>query len=423
MSFVVLQQLGLAAALGALIGLERERKHQLEYKFEKDNNSFGGIRTFSLIALVGALSYLLSSYSIVFFTVISVALMALIVSSYVISSQKYGNIGITSEVASVTVYIIGILCGMGLFFEATIVAFIVLMLLVLKEPLHSWAKKIKFQEIVSTLEFMIVAFVVLPLLPNQAYGPYGFFNPYSVWLLVVFISGISFVSYVAIKFFGTKRGLTLTGFLAGFISTTALAFSLSAQSKKNVKVVGPYVLAMVVASLAMLLRICIEVSVLNFDLISLLLIPVLSMFGVGAIAGLFLWKRNSKVRGKIEVKDSIRLSSPFSLVPALKFALFFVLILFFSQFAVHNMGTGGLYLTGFFSGFVDVDAVTVSMANLSKVDLNQEVAVRVIMITVIVNTIVKAGVFFIFGARKVAKDVGLVFILMSIAGILSLFFV
>lgn len=423
MSFVVLQQLGLAAALGALIGLERERKHQLEYKFEKDNNSFGGIRTFSLISLVGALSYLLSSYSIVFFTVVSVALLALIVASYVISSQKYGSIGITSEVASVTVYIIGILCGMGLFFEATIVAFIVLMLLVLKEPLHSWAKKIKFQEIVSTLEFMIVAFVVLPLLPNQAYGPYGFFNPYSVWLLVVFISGISFVSYVAIKFFGTKKGLTLTGFLAGFISTTALAFSLSAQSKKNVKVVGPYVLAMVVASLAMLLRICIEVSVLNFDLIRLLLIPVLAMFVVGSIAGLFIWKRNSRVKGKVDARDSIHLSSPFSLAPALKFALFFVLILFLSQFAVRNMGAGGLYLTGFFSGFVDVDAITVSMANLSKVDLSKEVAVKVIMLTVIVNTLVKAGVFFIFGARKVAKDVGLVFILMSIAGILSLFFV
>ena len=423
MSLLILQQLGLAAALGALIGLERERNHQLAYKLEKDNNSFGGVRTFSLISLSGALSYFLSTYSIVFFTVVAVALLALIVASYIISSQKYGSIGITSEVASVIVYVIGILCGLSLFFEATVVTFVVLMLLVLKKPLHSWAKKIKFQEIVSTLEFMIVAFVVLPLLPDQAYGPYGFFNPYSVWLLVVFISGISFVSYAAIKFFGTRKGLTLTGFLSGFISTTALAFSLSAQSKKNVKVVGPYVLAMIVASFAMLLRISIEVFVLNIDLIGLLIMPVLSMFVVGAIASLFLWKKNSKAKGKVDAEESIHLSSPFSLVPALKFAVFFVLILFLSQFAVHEMGSGGLYLTGFFSGFVDVDAITVSMANLSKVDLSKEIAVKVIMVTVIVNTLVKAGIFFIFGTRKVAKDVSLVFVLMAIAGILSLFFV
>jgi uncharacterized membrane protein (DUF4010 family) len=415
----IFQQLGVATALGALIGLERERKHHIEHYVD----SYAGIRTYALIALAGSLAYILSIYSMIFFAVVSAGIMVLLIMGYVLGVKKHGGLGMTSEIASVLVYMIGILCGMQLFVVATMVSLLVLTFLLLKTPLHNWAKKIKYEELVSALEFLIVAFVVLPILPNENYGPYGFFNPYSIWLLVVFISGISFVSYVAIKFLGTKKGLTLTGFLAGFISTTALAFSLSAQSKKNVKVVVPYVLAMIVASFAMLLRILIEVFVLNFDLISLLLIPVLSMFIVGVVVGLFLWKRNSKVIERVDSTESIHLSSPFSLVPALKFALFFVLILFLSEFAVHNMGAGGLYLTGFFSGFVDVDAITVSMSNLSKIDLNKEVAMRVIMVTVIVNTLVKAGIFFVFGTRKVAKDVGLVFIFMSFAGILSLFLV
>ena len=418
MDFTVLQQLGVATALGALIGMERERKHQLE----KSDDTFGGIRTFALIGLMGALSFILSSYSIVIFAILSSSLLILIIASYVISSQKYGNFGITSEVASILVFMIGILSGMQLYVEATIVALLVLSFLLFKNPLHQWAGRIKFQELISTLEFMIISFVVLPILPDQAYGPYDFFNPYLIWLFVVFISGISFVSYIAIKLLGTRKGLILTGFLAGFISTTALAFSLAAQSKKNLKVVYPYVLAIIVASFALLFRVAVEVMVLNFDLINILLMPLLAMGIVGVVASVVIWWRWVRVMEKTE-KSSIDLKSPFSLIPAVKFALFFVVVLLVSRFAGDNLGDRGIYLTSFFSGFVDVDAITVSMSNLAKTELSREVAVRAIVITVIVNTLVKSGIFFIFGAKKVAKGISLVLVLMSFAGILSLFFI
>lgn len=417
MDLIIFQQLGVATALGALIGLERERKQQIGHY-----DAYAGIRTYALIALSGSLAYILSIYSMVFFAVISGGFMLLLVSGYVLGAKKSGNLGMTSGVASVVVYMIGILSGMELFVEATMVSLLVLTFLLLKIRLHSLAKKIKYEELVSTLEFMIVVFVVLPILPNQAYGPYGFFNPYLVWLMVVFISGISFVSYIAIKLWGAKKGLTLTGFLSGFISTTALSFSLSSQSKKNINVVYPYVLAMIVACAAMLLRIVIEVMALNFDLLRILLMPFLSMAIVGGTVSVFIWLKKGEVNGRVD-EAPVKLESPFSLMPALKFALFFVAVLFLSKFAANNLGDKGLYITSFLSGFVDVDAITISMSNFAKAGLNKDVAVTSIVIAVIVNTLTKAGVFFIFGSRKLAKNISLVLIFMSIAGILSLFFI
>lgn len=418
MDFTIFQQLGIATALGALIGLERERRHQLEHYID----AYAGIRTYALISLAGSLAYILSLYSLALFAVISAGLILLLIVGYVLSAKKRGGLGMTSEVASILVYMIGILAGMQLYVAATLVSLLVLTFLLLKEPLHNWAKKIKYEELVSTLEFMIVAFVVLPLLPNQAYGPYGFFNPHLIWLLVVFISGISFVSYVAIKFLGARRGLTLTGFLAGFISTTALSFSLAAQSRKNEKVVHPYVLAMIVASTAMFLRVVVEVMILNFELMETLLIPMLSMAVVGVFASLIIWWKGGRVKERMD-KDVIKLRSPFSLIPALKFAVFFVVILLVSRFAADKMGEEGIYLTSFFSGLVDVDAITVSMANLADIEFNQRVAVTAITITVIVNTLVKSAIFFVFGAKKVAKGISLVLVLMSLAGIFALFFI
>lgn len=422
MSFIVLQQLGVATALGALIGLERERRHQLEHRDGESNDTLGGIRTFALIGLMGALTYLLSSYSIVVFAVLATSLLALIITSYVMIGRKYGNFGITSEVASILVFMIGMLSGMSLYVEATMVALLVLAFLLFKTPLHEWVRKINFQEMISTLEFMIIAFVVLPLLPNQTYGPYGFFNPYLVWLLVVFISAISFVSYVAIKSFGAKKGLTLTGFLAGFISTTALSFSLSTQSKKNGKFLNPYLLAITVASSAMFLKMLLEVLVLNTDLIIPMLIPMCSMALAGLCIALYLLWKGEKGQ-EIMHEHILQMKSPFRLLPALKFGAMFVFLSFFLKFGMASIGNNGVYLATTIFGFFNVDAVTVSMSNLAKTDISKHAAVMAMTIAGIMNTLLKAGIFFIFADRELAKKVFLVLFLISIVGALSLFIV
>ncbi len=417
MDFTIFQQLGIATALGALIGLERERKRKHHI-----DDTFGGIRTFALISLAGSLSFILSGYSIVFFAVISVALLTLIIASYVISGQKYGNLGITSEVASILVYMIGILCGMGLFLNATIVAFLVLTFLLLKNTLHKWARNIKFQEIFSTMQFMLIAFIILPLLPNQDFGPYGFFNPYIIWFLVVLISGISFVSYAAIKLFGSKNGLIVTGFLSGFISTTALSVSLANQSKKNGKILTPYLLAITIAISAMFLRMLLEVFILNKDLVIPVMIPLFSMALAGFTIALFLMQRSKKSE-KILKRHLMEMKSPFSIVPALKFGALFALLILVLKFTLANVGNNSVYIVSTIFGFFDVDAVTISMSSLVKTEVTQRAAVIAIALGGIMNTLMKIGIFFLFADRKLAKGVTLVVILISGVGVLSLFVV
>ncbi len=417
MDFFVFQQLGVALALGTLIGLERERRYQVDNRV-----SSGGIRTFALVGLMGALAYMLSAYSIAIFAVLTSGFLALLVASYVLSAKNEGRFGMTSEVAAILVYINGILSAMGMYLVATSVALAVLLILFFKDPLHKWAKHLQDQEIISTLQFIIIAFVILPLLPNKAFGPYDFFNPYIVWLMVVFISGISFLSYIAIRLLGARKGIVATGFFAGFISSTALAFSFSGDSKKNQHIINPYVLAVVVASTAMFFRVIVEVIVLNVELIKLLIIPFSAMGIVGILSSIFIWHRGRKTPEAIE-KDIIKLKSPFSIMPAVKFAAFFALILFLSNFANATMGDRGLYLTSLLSGFIDVDAITVSVANLSKTDVSHTSAVFAITIAAMANTVTKGGVFLLFGNKKVALKVVLVFGLMLLSGGGSLLFI
>lgn len=418
MDFTIFQQIGVAFVLAALIGLEREHVYQTE-KYE----GFGGIRTFALIGMMGALVQILSKQVEWFLPVITFGFLALVVASYVVVGSRGSKSGATSEVASIMVYIIGILCGMQQYVLATVVALAVLLVLHFKSPLHLLAKHLQNKELVSTIQFMIIAFVVLPLLPNATYGPYGFFNPYVIWLMVVFISGISFASYVAIKIVGHKKGIAFTGFLAGFISSTALAFSFSGESKKHPKIVFPYALAVIVASTAMFFRVLVEILVLNLDLLKAVYLPLLLM-GVTGLGFVFYYGTKKEKEVKSIQKEVMEVKSPFNLVPALKFGFFFTLILFLSKFALAVMGDKGVYITSFFSGFLDVDAIVLSMARaVTDKSIAVDSAAIAVTITVMTNTAIKAAILLLFGGRSVAlKVLFALFCVLTVGGV-SLIFV
>lgn len=411
----IFQQLGVALVLSSLVGLERERKYQLY-----DYKGFGGIRTFALIGVLGALSYILSFSTPLIFPVITAGFLLMVSISYFITAKQYGMTGATSEIAAVLIFLVGVLCARSDYVLAVSISLIVLAALHFKSGLHKWAKQLKSQEMVSTIQFMIIAFVVLPLLPNQGYGPYEFFNPYVIWLMVVFISGISFASYIAIKLFGENRGIFVTGFLAGLISSTALTLSFSAESKKNKKIVTPYAVAVIVASSAMFFRILVEVSVLNQELFSELLLPMGVMGVVGILAFLiFLLKKDPKKSNKSLKRDFSKMKSPFSFVPALKFGAFFAAILFISSFLMDQFGNKGLYLTSFVGGLMDVDAITLDVSN--KEGISTTVGVTAITIAAMVNTVVKGGIFMMLGNKKVAVKIALVYALMILVGVICLF--
>lgn len=417
MDFAIFHQLAVALGLGLLIGLEREHRYQVANYYD-----FGGIRTFALISLTGALAYILSTYYAALFAVITAGFLALLIAAYVMTARNTKYQGATSEIASILVYIVGVLSAMELYVIATAIALAVLLILHFKASLHSWAKNIESRELISTSQFIIIAFIILPLLPNQYYGPYDFFNPYIVWLMVVFVSGISFASYIAIKFFGARKGICLTGFLAGFISSTALAFSFSEQSRKNRKLINPYVLAIIIASSAMFFRALIEVIVINRQLFGSLVIPMTVMGVVGVIFALIMWFKRETIPSELG-RNLIAFKSPFSLWPALKFGVFFALILFLSKFAVTAIGDRGIYLTSVVSGVLDVDAITISVATLAKNGLSEKTAVLAITIAAMVNTLSKGMIFLFFGNKKVALKILGAFILMIAAGAVVLIFI
>jgi len=400
-------------AIGALIGTERERK-------QSKIKEFAGIRTFMLIAVFGTSSAFLSTFYPNFLIIAFLGLTAMVGLSYITGIKETGDIGITTEVVALLTFILGALCytdeGLQI---VPILAIIITTLLAVKPYLHTFAQKISQKEIINTLKFLIVAFVILPLLPDQTIGPLGVFNPYQIWLMVVFISGISFAGYILMKFIGAERGISATGIIGGLVSSTAVTTAMAARVKESDFVIRAAVFATVVASSMMFLRVLFEVLVINPNLISLLAAPMLSMGVLGIGLGFLAW-RTTKVR---DVGEDLKLKNPFSLKPALIFGLLFLAILFVSEIANIYFGSSGIYITSIISGVADVDAITISMAILARDTISHEVAVTAITLAAISNTVIKFFIAMFFGTRKFGYLIGVIFAAIISIGIIAIIFV
>ena len=400
-------------AIGALIGTERERK-------QSKIKEFAGIRTFMLIAVFGTSSAFLSTFYPNFIIIAFLGFAAMVGLSYMMSTREIGDIGITTEVVALLTFILGALCftdeGLQI---VPIIAIIITTLLAVKPSLHTFARKISQKEIINTLKFLIVAFVILPLLPDEAIGPLGVFNPYQIWLMVVFISGISFAGYILMKFIGAEKGISATGIVGGLVSSTAVTTAMAARVRESDFVLRAAVFATVVASSMMFLRVLFEVVVINPSLTPLLIVPMLSMGLLGIVLGFLAWKM-TKVR---EVGEDLKLKNPFSLKPALIFGLLFLVILFVSEIANIYFGSSGIYITSIISGIADVDAITISMAILARDTISPEVAVTAITLAAISNTIVKFFIAMFFGTRKFGYLIGVIFAVIITVGLTAVFLI
>ena len=403
----------IALAIGALIGIERERK-------QVNKSEFAGIRTFILIALFGILSVYINEFYPNFLVISFLGLIVLVGLSYVVSTRETGDIGITTEVVALLTFILGVLCytdeGIRI---APIFAIIITALLATKSYIHKFVRKISEKELINTLKFLIIAFVILPLLPDQTIGPLDVFNPYQIWLVVVFISAISYAGYILMKLIGAERGLGITGVIGGLVSSTAVTTAMASRVKESEFIIRAAVFATVVASSMMFLRILFEVLVINPDLISLLMVPMLSMGILGIVLGIIAWK-TTKVK---EIGEEIKFKNPFSLRPALIFGILFLIILFMSKIADIYFGSSGLYVASVISGIADVDAITISMALLAKTTVPQEVAVTAITIAAISNTVMKFSIAFFIGTRRFGQIVGLIFAAIITTGLIAVFFI
>ncbi|SCM58767.1 putative protein aq_1828 [Methanothermobacter wolfeii] len=387
MDFPVIKFL-IALAIGALMGIERERKIK--------RTEFAGIRTFMLISLMGALSANLSGAFPLVFPAALLGLIILILASYIVTTWDEGDVGLTGEVAAIIAFLLGALCFSYDYRLAVILAIIVTAILALKRYIHVFVRKISEREMIDTLKFLMIAFVVLPLLPDAPMGPWGVFNPNRIWLMVVFISGISYAGYIAMKVIGPGRGLGATGVIGGLVSSTAVVTAMAGHVRESEFLMGPAVFAAVVASSMMFLRMLFEVAVINPSLLGFIAPPMIVMGGLGFLLG-FLFTRTPS-----DMESDIKIENPFSIKPALIFGALFMGILFISKSASIYLGRSGLLIAAMVSGVADVDAITVSLSVLAGAgSISSGTAAAAITIAGISNTLVKTGIAFLLGTKKI----------------------
>ncbi len=379
----------LSLVLGALIGIEREKSQQ-----RHEGTDFAGIRTFMIISFFGTITaYLASLYYDWLLAVIIGCFIALLMAGYILSSIFNKNIGMTTELSAVISFIIGILVFTAPQEIPILLTIVIALLLSFKSHLHKFVYQLKLSEFFDTIKFLLIAFVVLPLLkPIEPFGPFNAINLYEIWLMVVFVSTISYVGYILMKAFGSSRGTLVTGLLGGILSSTAVVTSLASNTKEKQVSITPAVAAAALASATMFVRVLIEVSILNFGLIEKLAMPMMLMATACFISVSILWKKNKVTDTELDI------SSPLKLKPALKFGFFYGFILLISNIFNAYFGTKGLLIAGLISGLADVDAITIYVARNTAIAT--PVAVLAVTIAATVNTIVKVIIAKIFGNDK-----------------------
>ncbi|MEO8500702.1 MAG: MgtC/SapB family protein [Vicinamibacteria bacterium] len=385
---------GTALGLGLLLGFERQRKQK------PNEEEFAGARTFALVSLLGAAAaHLQLTLQLSWFLPVAfLAVAALTVASFVITSQK-GNVGATTEVSALLTFAFGALCATGEEGLATALAVCTLLLLSMKAWSIETAQHIESEDIKAVLKFSIITVIVLPLLPNQAYGPepMNVLNPYKVWLMVVLISGLNFASYVLVKVLGQEHGIPLTGILGGLVSSTAVTLGFSQRSRREPQMSSSLALGILMAWTVMFFRVLIAVAVINAGLARRLAVGVGILATVSLLSCAFLYtRRASGERGMVKSG-----SNPFELGEAVKFGLLFGLVTLAAKAAEVYFGSAGLYLAGAIAGLTDVDAIALSMANLADGNADMTgVAARTILIAVMANTVTKTVMAASVGSRE-----------------------
>lgn len=412
---IIFQQLGIALALGLLIGTERGWHERAE----PEGQRVAGIRTFGLAGLLGGLIGLLSlKLTATFAGLAFIGFAGLVIASYWLALRNNSDqLGITTEVALLMTFTLGLLSTSGYPLIAAASAVIVTILLGLKPVLHAWLTRLSGNELNAALKFLLISVVMLPLLPNQGYGPWAAFNPHLAWWMVVLVSGLSFIGYVSIKLAGTRRGVMVSSLLGGLVSSTAMTLSLSRYAREGRYSSTLLAAGVLAASSIMFPRVLIEAAAINPALIPALAPPMLVMTLVMLAVAVYLW------RG-VPNEDSIHqtnLPNPFELGSALKFGLLLAVIMIMASGAQQIFGTSGLYVLALAAGLADVDAITLSVAKMSIHGLDSDIARNAILIATFTNSAIKIMLALVIGGWSLGLRTGLTTLVAVGLGLSTLF--
>jgi len=383
----IVARLAVAALAGLAVGLEREWSgHAIG-----PTPRFAGLRTFFLLGTLGGGAGWLASSESVGALAIGVALLiaaaALVVSAYFLTARPGGQaVEATTEVGALSVLALGTLAGFGYLVVASGAAAVIVLALSEKKRLRAAVSRIGEAELRAALQFAVLALVILPLLPNESYGPLGGIQPRALWTVVLVFTGLNFVGYLARKAVGPARGYGITGLLGGLVSSTAVTFQFARMSKDDRALGSGLAIGVIGASTVLLPRVALVSAVLNHR-VALALIPfLLPAFIVGAaITTIAVWRESDKAKSKNEET----LESPLKLWSAIRMALAFQLSLMAISLVRDTLGARGVIASAALLGLTDMDALTLSMNRLGTTEELIVLAARAIAVGVLANSVLK----------------------------------
>jgi len=405
-------QIVLVLFLSFLIGLERE-----EQKIVSEQYRFGGVRTFPLLGLLG---YALSAFSggNLAFPCVGLAVVgSFLWQSYRHKLEGVALAGMTTELSGLLTYAIGALVSRDQYWIAVTLTVLAVALLELKTGLESLAKRMPGDEILTFAKFLLLAAVILPVVPNQVFGGFGF-NPFKVWLVVVVVSAISYGSYLLQLWTQGRGGVLLSALLGGAYSSTLTTVVLAKRAREQSR---PHLYSgsILVASGMMYLRLLALLGVFNRPLLHRLGMPFL-LLAAAALAGGWLWMRILD-RGGPKTDEVPQPKNPLELSAAFLFAVLFVAMLFITHLALLHLGRTGLFAVAGVMGVTDVDPFILSLAASNAALTPLTLAGGAIVIAAASNNLIKGVYAFGFADRRTGVQAFALLALLALLGLLPLF--
>jgi uncharacterized membrane protein (DUF4010 family) len=380
--------------LSFLIGLERE-----EHKAESEHYSFGGVRTFPLIGLLGYVMALLSGGQLLPLAIGFAVVGGFLLVSYwhKLASQTVPDTpGITTEISGLGTYLLGALVHQGYYWIATTLAVISLLLLELKEVLEGLSKRIAPQEVLTFTKFLLLTAVVLPVLPNAEFTQFRI-NPFKTWMIVVAVSAISYGSYLLLLLTKERSGVVLSSVLGGAYSSTATTVALAKRASGEQRW-HLFSGATLIASGMMYLRLVVLLLLFSRPLLVMLAAPLLTLFCLATVGG-WAWSRLPDASsGRIKRRYAPR--NPLELRVAFLFAALFVGLLVLTDLVVTRLGKTGIYALSGIVGLVDVDPFILGLTQTAGTVTAVSLAAKGVLIAAASNNLAKGIYAFFFSDRK-----------------------
>jgi uncharacterized membrane protein (DUF4010 family) len=405
--------LGVALAIGLLMGIERGWKE----REAAEGSRVAGVRTYGLLGLLGGATALVAQQlNTLLVGFAFLALAGLMTTAYVVNYGRANDASITGIVAGLLAFAFGAMAVLGAVVPAAAFAVVTTVLLSVKPTLHRWVHALEASELRAGMRLLLISVVLLPILPNQGYGPWQVLNPYTIWWMVVLIATISFAGYFAMKAAGARKGTMYTGLFAGLVSSTALTLHFSRVGHSNRTLTPVLAAGILTACGTMYLRMYLVAGLVNPKLWQPLLLPVLIMgLVVYGMAAFSYWRS----RADSDIKAvAAPVQNPLELIPAISFGGLLAAVMFFAEALRHWLGTTGIMALAGLSGIADVDAITLSLSRMSQGDLINTVAATGIVIAAAVNSVVKGLLAASVGSRALGIQVGLPLLVAAAAGLL-----